>query len=108
MSAGSIGNAAYPNLAILGTGGEVLAVGAEADAANVEVPCAGSRLVKQDAGLGASLGVVDLGCAVTASSEPLSVVRELDAANDSVMDEGVDERHVEDLFGSLRPDGEPV
>ena len=96
------------DLAVLGTRRKEPAVGAEADAANVQVARPGCRVVHENTSLRARLCVIDLRRAVASRREVLAVVRELDAANNRVVNERVDQRNVQLLLGLRRPDREPV
>lgn len=101
--------ATYSDELVLGTGGQVAAVGAEADAADVEIGRhVLSGVVLEDADLFASLDIKDLSRAVAAGGDVLAVVAEADAADDALVGEGVDEVDIEDALDLGVEDGVPV
>jgi hypothetical protein len=93
---------------VLGTSGQVLAVGAEAHAANVEVTADVHVLILQHADLVAGLDVVDLGRSVAARGHVFAVVAEADAADDALVNQRVDELNIQHARNVLVEDGEPV
>jgi hypothetical protein len=76
----------YPNLLILGAGCEELAIGTEADAADVKVAVLVHILVLQGGHVLTGGYIKDLSGTVATRCEIFAVTTETDAANDAIMD----------------------
>jgi hypothetical protein len=98
----------YPDELVLGTSGEVLAVGAEADAADVQVAANIDRRILQDAQLLSRLNIVDLSRPVAARGNILAVMTEPNAAHDTFVCQGVDQIDVKHAGDAVVEDGKPV
>lgn len=99
----------YSDQFILGTGGQVAAVGAEADAADVQI-CAhvGSVVVLENTDLLTSLNVENLGRSVAASGDVLTIVTEPHAAHNAFVAEGMDQVDIQNALHLGVEDGIPV
>lgn len=84
-----------PDLLIFGAGREVLAVRAEADAANVEIAILIDVLILQRRHLLARLHVVDLRRAVAARGQVLAIAAEANAADHAVMSQVMHQVHIQ-------------
>lgn len=97
-----------PDQLVLGTGGEVLAVGAEADAPNVQITASVGIVVLQHADLIPRDNIVDLGRLVAPSRDVLAIHAEANAADYALVRQGMDQVHIEHAWNSRVEDDEPI
>lgn len=93
---------------VFGTGGEVLAVGAEADTPDIQIAGNVGVLVLQHAHLLAGVDIVDLRRSVTSSCHVFAVMAETDAAHDALVFESVHKVHIQHARDLLVEDDKPV
>lgn len=93
---------------VLSTGGKVLAVRAEADAADVQVAAGVGVIVLQHANLVSRDDIIDLGRLVATSRDVLAIHAEPDTADHALVRKGVDEIHIEHARNSRVEDDKPV
>lgn len=85
----------YPDKLILRSRGQILAIGTEANAADVKISDVLDRLVLEHADLVASRDIKDLSGAVAAGGHILSIGAEPHTAHNALVLEGVEQIHVE-------------
>lgn len=85
----------HPDLLIFGASCEILPIRAETDTANVEVTVLINSFILKRSNILASSHVENLGRAIAASRQILAIAAESDTADDAVMDEMMNEIHIE-------------
>lgn len=99
----------YANQLVFSTSGQVAAIGAEADTADVQIGShIASGVVLKNTHLLTGLHVEDLGRAVASGGDILAVVAESDTAYDAFVGERVNQVDVEDSLDLRVKDGIPV
>lgn len=87
-------NGTYPDELVLSSSGQVLSIGAEADASDVKISSKIDVLVLQNAELLASLHIINLSGTVAAGGNVLAIHAEPHAANNTFMLESMDQLDV--------------
>lgn len=98
----------YANKLVFSARSQVLAVGAKADATDIQVTRNVDVLVLQDAHLLSTGHVVDLGGAVAAGCDVLAIVAESNTADDTFVHKSVDQVDIQHAWDSLVEDDKPV
>lgn len=105
---GLCGNVPDTDQLVFGSGSQILAVGAEADASDIEITVQINVLVLQNANLLSRSDIVDLSRSVAPGRNILAVGAEPNTADDAFVLQGVDKVDVEDARDSLIEDDPPI
>ena len=104
----SRGDIPYSDQLVLGTGGQVLAIGAEAHAADIQIAVQINAIILEDAELLAGLDVVNLGRPIATSCDILAVGAEANAADHTLVLKRVNKFHIQHLGNILVEDDPPI
>lgn len=102
------GSQTYSNQLILSSGGQILAVRAEADASDVEITSMVDVLILKDTNLLARINFVDLGRSIASSGNISAVGAEPHAANNTLVLQGMNKLHINHARHRAVEDDPPV